>query len=508
MLSRSRSPLQSRDRESPSSETGTQPPGLTFDPLGSAATGNDAALLRLAALLTEDDLAVLDQLGADGAQTLAQVSAVSADREALLTLAGLRPSEDELAAVEQVDEAGLSDDEISDLQALAEGGAEVGDLDGLESVAQSGAPLDRLSEASESGPGRRVALPHKGDMERAFGEDLSDVPVRVGDAAALAPLGADAAASDGGLSFSSTSPTREEVAHEVAHIVQDRRSGATSGVSTPGGRGELEAERAAKDVAAGRPAEVSAQRPGQVARKAWYEHVGDFFAGAYEGARDTVSGVATMAQGLNNLINPVIWIVSPEKTVQSWNTLTTTVKTIATDPGVVWDAFKEPFVEDWNNGRPGAAIGRGVFEVVSLLVGTKGLDKLAKGSKLLGAADDVAKVANKVDDVAKVANKVDDAAKVTNKADDASRVADAWSRQPKSVQDQMVLDAAKQGQGTKIIDNLGDPNFKGMEKWEYKVKSADGRDTVVHYVRDPRTGELMDFKFKKHSTDFLYPPGT
>jgi hypothetical protein len=31
--------------------------------------------------------------------------------------------------------------------------------------------------------------------------------------------------------------------------------------------------------------------------------------------------------------------------------------------------------------------------------------------------------------------------------------------------DQMVLDAAKQGKGQKIIANLGDPQFNGMEKW-------------------------------------------
>ena len=75
-----------------------------------------------------------------------------------------------------------------------------------------------------------------------------------------------------------------------------------------------------------------------------------------------------------------------------------------------------------------------------------------------------------------------------------------WSRTPKSVQDKMTLDAAKEGGGQKIIDNLGDPQFKGMEKWELKVKSADGKDSVVHYVRDPKTNDLMDFKFKKHST--------
>lgn len=82
---------------------------------------------------------------------------------------------------------------------------------------------------------------------------------------------------------------------------------------------------------------------------------------------------------------------------------------------------------------------------------------------------------------------------------DAVKNVDKWSRAPKSIQDQMTLDAAKRGAGEKIIDNLGDPRFKGMEKWQYKVKSKSGKDSVVHYVRDPKTGNLMDFKFTKHS---------
>jgi filamentous hemagglutinin len=41
-----------------------------------------------------------------------------------------------------------------------------------------------------------------------------------------------------------------------------------------------------------------------------------------------------------------------------------------------------------------------------------------------------------------------------------------------------------------------------MEKWQYKIKSEGGRDSVVHYVRDPKTGKLMDFKFTKHSVDY------
>ncbi|MBD8513416.1 hypothetical protein IFO68_12120 [Photobacterium sp. CAU 1568] len=67
----------------------------------------------------------------------------------------------------------------------------------------------------------------------------------------------------------------------------------------------------------------------------------------------------------------------------------------------------------------------------------------------------------------------------------------------------MALEAAKEGQGYVIIKSLNDPKYKGMEKMELRVKSVNGNDSVVHYVRDPNTEHLMDFKFKKHSTDGL-----
>lgn len=53
--------------------------------------------------------------------------------------------------------------------------------------------------------------------------------------------------------------------------------------------------------------------------------------------------------------------------------------------------------------------------------------------------------------------------------------------------------------GTRIIESLNDPAFKGMEKWSYSVKSENGLRSEVHYVRDPKTGRLMDFKFKIHA---------
>ena len=79
-----------------------------------------------------------------------------------------------------------------------------------------------------------------------------------------------------------------------------------------------------------------------------------------------------------------------------------------------------------------------------------------------------------------------------NVADDNEK----WSRMPKSIQDQMTLRAARDGKGYSIIKNLNDPKFKGMEKMELKVKSANGRDSVVHHVRNPETGELKTLSLK------------
>ena len=83
----------------------------------------------------------------------------------------------------------------------------------------------------------------------------------------------------------------------------------------------------------------------------------------------------------------------------------------------------------------------------------------------------------------------------------ASSAGDKWSRTAKTLQDQMTFNAAQKGAENPIIKNLGDTRYKGMEKWEYRVKSIEGKDSVVHYVRDPETKNLMDFKFTKHSID-------
>ncbi|MFT6303493.1 MAG: hypothetical protein ACI9XK_004504 [Granulosicoccus sp.] len=43
-----------------------------------------------------------------------------------------------------------------------------------------------------------------------------------------------------------------------------------------------------------------------------------------------------------------------------------------------------------------------------------------------------------------------------------------------------------------------------LEKWKHKVKSINGRDSVFHYVRNPKTGLPSNFKFKNITLDIKY----
>jgi WXG100 family type VII secretion target len=95
-------------------------------------------------------------------------------------------------------------------------------------------------------------------------------------------------------------------------------------------------------------------------------HVGDFFVGMWEEGKD-------MVMGLYNLVT------DPIGTAKGlWHGIT--------HPGELWEAFKQPYVEAWESGHPGQAIGRGVVFVGSILLGTKGADKAAKAAKAARAA--------------------------------------------------------------------------------------------------------------------------
>ncbi|MCB1114587.1 MAG: hypothetical protein KDK62_07515 [Chlamydiia bacterium] len=92
----------------------------------------------------------------------------------------------------------------------------------------------------------------------------------------------------------------------------------------------------------------------------------------------------------------------------------------------------------------------------------------------------------------------------SNEADDKiekDKFGNEISRDPKSIQDRLTLEAAQNGAKDVdvIIEELSDPRFRGMEKVKYETISECGAKSKVHFVRDPKTGERFDFKFKRHS---------
>ena len=121
-----------------------------------------------------------------------------------------------------------------------------------------GAPMDVHGAASEGVRGGGGAMPHLGQIQRAFGQhDVSNVQAHVGGRAAQASdaIGATAYATGNHVAFKDT-PSLHTAAHEAAHVVQQR-----AGVSLSGGVGqrgdsyERHADAVADAVVQGKSAE-------------------------------------------------------------------------------------------------------------------------------------------------------------------------------------------------------------------------------------------------------------
>jgi hypothetical protein len=101
--------------------------------------------------------------------------------------------------------------------------------------------------------------------------------------------------------------------------------------------------------------------------------VGGVFKGAAEQLVDTGSGIVDAvsnpidtAKGIGSLVT------DPKK---SWPAL--------------WHGIADPITEDWKNGNPGEAIGRGLFGILEAVVGTKGVTKVTKVVKHVPDVPDV-----------------------------------------------------------------------------------------------------------------------
>ena len=159
-----------------------------------------------------------------------------------------------------------------------------------------------------------------------------------------------------------------------------------------------------------------ARQPRVRKEKGFLDHATDFGTGLWLGGKDAVVGVKDLAVGAFN-VSLVGMVVDREQWEESNRNLQQTVSTVVENPAVVWDAIKQPYVEAWEEGRPLEAVGRGTFEVIATVAGTKGLDKVAKGSKATSAVTKLDDVAEAASATAKTTSKVDDAARASTKVD-------------------------------------------------------------------------------------------
>ena len=162
--------------------------------------------------------------------------------------------------------AGARDDEAQDLAALDDpfgmhllgGDAAAGTLTVADDDTSPSARFDRATI------GAAAEVPYRAEMERSFGQDFAGVRAFTGRGPALDLLGAEAATRDDRIAFADPSPTKDVVAHELAHVAQGRAHGtgaalqAKDAVSSPSHPAEVEADAIAARVVRGEPVRVSA----------------------------------------------------------------------------------------------------------------------------------------------------------------------------------------------------------------------------------------------------------
>jgi hypothetical protein len=108
-----------------------------------------------------------------------------------------------------------SSGKLSQLDASAHAGARLGDL----------GERQREAVADEALAGKTGALPYQGEMEERFGRSFANVNVAGGvdTRETLAGVGATGVSRDNTIAFREEKPSKEVVAHELAHVVQAER---------------------------------------------------------------------------------------------------------------------------------------------------------------------------------------------------------------------------------------------------------------------------------------------
>lgn len=116
---------------------------------------------------------------------------------------------------------------------------------------------------------------------------------------------------------------------------------------------------------------------------------GNVIYGAGEGVYDLGAGVVTLGYDVVRLpFNGEVRTKYADAGRAIWD-----------DPSLLVDAFVEPITDDWELGNYGQAIGRGIFEIGSMVVAPTKVAKLGK----LDEVTDVVRITDNVGDVARIA---------------------------------------------------------------------------------------------------------
>ncbi len=133
-------------------------------------------------------------------------------------------------------------------------------------------PTDGAEHFAAATEGASSEIPYRAEMERGFGLDFSGVRAFYGRQSQLDGMGALAAAANERVAFAGGSPDRALVAHELAHVAQERLHGpadvqAKDALSSPSHPAEVEADAVAAQVVRGEKVSVQARPTALVSRK-------------------------------------------------------------------------------------------------------------------------------------------------------------------------------------------------------------------------------------------------
>ncbi|UII31979.1 hypothetical protein LVD17_27200 [Fulvivirga ulvae] len=138
----------------------------------------------------------------------------------------------------------------------------------------------------------------------------------------------------------------------------------------------------------------------------------------------------------------------------------------------------------------GYATGYGVEKVAEAVLLSKGAG-VAKGAMQSTRA---VKAAESMGSLKNVSGSLDEAAALARNQPYGPNT-NVFRRLPRNAQDVQALTEAQMGMGRNLNLTLKDPRYIGWEKWHHSVGPKGGK-SVVHYLRNPETGFLTDFKFK------------